>query len=81
MILYCLSVMIGFVLAGIYIRRQPSHFEENLLRNVYAGKKVMVAVDNDGYIFELVNNKMVITQRKLEISLEKPDDVVTGWPV
>ncbi len=64
----------GFCLAGIYIRRKPSQFEENLLLNVSAGKRVIVSVDAEAYIFEMREGRMVITKGLTNFSPEEIDD-------
>lgn len=61
MVLYLIAIMIGFVLAGLYIKKGPSELEDQLMAHVMMGKRVIISVDDNSYIFEMVDGKIRIT--------------------
>ncbi len=59
--LYVIAGSIGFILAMLLIRVRPSQFERNLSSHLSAGKRVILSIEDEAYIFELVNGKVQIT--------------------
>lgn len=59
--LYFFAGLIGFILAYVLITR-PSKLESDILAYVARGSRVVISIDADAYIFELKENKIVITR-------------------
>lgn len=76
MILYVVSVMIGFVLAAIYVKKGISDFEKALWVHVHNGKTVMICVDSTAYMFTLdEKGKIKIVQGMADVNVEETEDV------
>lgn len=67
-------VGIGYLLRDIVSGKKQSQFEKELFGAVYQGKRVIICMDNDAYIFELVDGKMCITRGVTDFN-EVPIDV------
>lgn len=48
-------------------------FEENIMANLHAGKRVIVSIDDKCFIFELNGNRMTVT-KGISTYLEEPYD-------
>lgn len=66
-------VGIGYLLRDTMGQKQ-SQFEKELFGAVYQGKRVIICMDNDAYIFEMVDGKMRITRGVTDFN-EVPIDV------
>lgn len=61
LILYGLPFVAGIILGAIFWRNRSGPFESVIMANLKAGKKVIISIDNDAYIFEMNGNRMRIS--------------------
>lgn len=60
-ILYGLPFVAGIIIGAIFWRNRTGPFESIIMGNLMAGKKVIVSIDNDAYIFQMYGNRMRIS--------------------
>ena len=55
---------------------KPGPFEKGIMDNLRKGKRVIVSIDNDAYIFEMNGNKLRITRGTADYMEEEYDPMV-----
>jgi hypothetical protein len=79
---YGLFFLAGSLGSYLLFNRGPGPFEQTLWAGLHQGKRVIVCLDDDAFIFSLVNNKLRITRGTTDFT-ENPygivaDDVDSG---
>lgn len=59
---YGLCALAGGLVSYLLFNRGPGPFEKTIWAGLYQGKRVVVCVADDAYIFELIGNRLRITQ-------------------
>lgn len=63
LVMFGLVFAIGFIASRlVYGGRRAGPFEESLMANLAMGKKVIVTIDEECYIFEMYGKRMRITR-------------------
>lgn len=72
--LYGLAFLMGVVASRLLFGgTAPGPFEQSLMYNLSLGKRVIISVDNECYIFEMIENKLRITRGTTDF-YEEPAD-------
>lgn len=75
LILYALSFTAGGLLTYLLLPKS-SPFEKSIWTNLYAGKRVILSIDDDAYIFEMQDNRVRITRATAELLSGEGEDNV-----
>lgn len=60
-LLYGLAALIGAIVHRIIFGVEGA-FEATIMHSLRIGKRVVLAINNDGYVFEMINGRLCITR-------------------
>jgi hypothetical protein len=63
--LYFLALVIGFILACIFITKAPNQFEQMIEVALSAGQRVIVSFENESFIFKMDGDRMIVNRAKI----------------
>jgi hypothetical protein len=70
---FCAGLLISYLI--FHVPAMFGKFEKLIWSGLHEGKRVIVSLDEDAYIFVLVNNKLRITQGVVDFIQELPNGV------
>lgn len=75
MMLYLLAGVIGFIIAKLFAPTKVTSpfFNEVVMNNIKAGKRVAICVDNEATIFEMKEKRIMITRGASDFFKEPVD--------
>lgn len=77
--IYVLLFIAGVLTNYIFTSGRVTKFERDLQDHLLNGRKVVIAVDNDAYIFELINGKVQVTRGSADLyDYDQMDQVRNG---
>lgn len=75
--IYVLFTIAGGLISYLVFNK-PGIFDQTIWPELYAGKKVVVCIDNDAYVFKIKNSKVFITKGTVGYEVTKNDDILDG---
>lgn len=69
-LLYVLPFLAGIIVTKLFTKSTPNPFESMIWRGLYEGKRVVVSIDSDAFIFEMIDNRLRMTRGTSEMMEE-----------
>ena len=78
MLLYGMAFVIGCLTTYLLLPKGPGPFEKTIWAGLYEGKRVVVSIGNDAFIFEMNDNRLRITRGTSEFTENPYDGIVAN---
>lgn len=72
--MYGLCSLAGFLVYHIFFARGPGPFEQTIWAGLNEGRRVVVCIDKDAFIFEMNGKKLRITRGVSDFEENRDDD-------